>query len=94
MPPSRQLSEQPPGIGFIFRFSDQAAIEHHDRIGADDKSGLALARNGNNFSPRNAYDIICRCFIRMRPLLDLAGQKLELNPDLPEQLGAPGGRGS
>jgi hypothetical protein len=94
MPPAGQLSEQSPGIRFIFRFSDQAAIQHYDRIGADDKSGFALACNGNNFSPRNACDIIGRCFIRMRPLLDLAGQKLELNPDLPEQLGAPGGRGS
>src|SRR5688500_5171685 len=94
MPPSRQLVEHSLGSLFILWLAHQPAIQDNDRVRANDQSGFAFARSGNNFSPRNACDIIGWRFIRMRPLPGIAGSEFELDADLSEQVCAPGGRGS
>src|SRR5213075_2340735 len=77
----------------ILGFAHQLTVEHHDGISANDESGFALARSSNNFSPRDAYDIIGWRLIRMRPLPDFARREFEVDPDLLEQFGAPRRRG-
>src|SRR4029453_11967342 len=82
MPATRKLFEHTPGFSIVHRLSEKASVQHHNGIRAYYQTRFLLTCNGDNFSACNTCDIIRRCLIRVRPLLNLTGYELEFDPDL------------